>query len=42
MKTATDAQLNEEVIQAGARKLLDELGHEMPGLWDLWELREKY
>lgn len=30
MKSTTEIQLSENVIQAGAKKLLDELGHEMP------------
>ena len=41
MKSETDIQLSEVVIQAGAKKLLDELGHEMPRLWDLWDLKER-
>lgn len=41
MKPATNIQISENVIQAGAKKLLDELGHEMPGLWDLWDLKER-
>ncbi|EGI6809738.1 hypothetical protein IGX72_000787 [Escherichia coli] len=41
MKSTTEIQLSDNVIQAGAKKLLDELGHEMPGLWDLWDLKER-
>lgn len=42
MNAVTNENLTEAAIQAGANMLLEQLGNEMPGLWDLWDLKERH